>query len=313
MNKKQKLIELWRLCFEDTEDFIQLFFDRIYKGENALIIEVDGEIVSALHMIPYTMGFCNSELTVSYIAGACTHPDYRGKGYMGELLEETFDVMRKRDFDLTALIPASPSLFEYYRRHGYTEIFDYTLAEAEFPKILVLNEDIELHVVNEDSIETAYSYFDHKLRERTCCILHTKEDFITSIIEFRQDEGEVVLAINKKGIPVGIAFLYPSIDHVYIKEFMSDNEQIEEIILQEVMLRHRMKRVQYLTPPQLPDSHRLGMGMILNREKSTGLWLAANSKFPITQEGLDKMDIQTLTRHLLNYTEKYPYMSLMHD
>jgi len=313
MNKKQKLIELWRLCFDDTEDFIQLFFNRIYKEENALVIEVDGEIVSALHMIPYTMSFCNSELTVSYIAGACTHPDYREKGYMGELLEEAFHVMRQRDFDLTALIPANPSLFEYYRRHGYTEIFDYTLIEEEFPEILVPNEDIELHIIDEESIETAYSYFDHKLKERACCILHTKEDFITSIIEFRQDEGEVVLAINKRGIPVGIAFLYPSIDHVYIKEFIYDNEDVCKIILQEVMLRHRMKKVQYLTPPQLPDTHRLGMGMILNRERSSGLWLAGNSKFPITQEGLDKMDIQTLTRHLLNYTEKLPYMSLMHD
>jgi len=313
MEKKQKLIELWRLCFDDTEDFIQLFFDRIYREENALTIEVDGEIVSALQMIPYTMSFCDSELTVSYIAGACTHPDYRGKGYMGELLEEAFHVMRKRNFDLTALIPANPSLFEYYRRHGYTEVFDYTLVEEELPEVFTPSEGIKLSIVDEDSVEVTYPYFNRKLKERTCCILHTKEDFITSIIEFRQDDGETVQATNKEGKIVGMAFLYPSIDHVYIKEFIYDSEQIRDAMLQEIMLRHRMKKVQYIAPPQLPETHRFGMGMILNRERSSQLWLAKNPKFPMTQEGLDKMDIQTLTRHLLNYTEKFPYMSLMHD
>lgn len=52
---KQQIIDLWRLSFNDTEEFIRLYFDRVYKEENTLVIEKDGQVVSALQMLPYTM------------------------------------------------------------------------------------------------------------------------------------------------------------------------------------------------------------------------------------------------------------------
>ena len=35
-NNKPQLIDLWRTSFDDSEEFIKLFFDRVYKKENAL-------------------------------------------------------------------------------------------------------------------------------------------------------------------------------------------------------------------------------------------------------------------------------------
>ena len=43
-NNKPQLIDLWRTSFDDSEEFIKLFFDRVYKKENALFIEKDGKI-----------------------------------------------------------------------------------------------------------------------------------------------------------------------------------------------------------------------------------------------------------------------------
>ena len=37
-NNKPQLIDLWRTSFDDSEEFIKLFFDRVYKKENALFI-----------------------------------------------------------------------------------------------------------------------------------------------------------------------------------------------------------------------------------------------------------------------------------
>lgn len=56
-NNKPQLIDLWRTSFDDSEEFIKLFFDRVYKKENALFIEKDGKIVSALQMLPYVMTY----------------------------------------------------------------------------------------------------------------------------------------------------------------------------------------------------------------------------------------------------------------
>ena len=46
-NNKSQLIDLWRTSFNDSEEFIKLFFDRVLQKENALFIEKNGKIVSA--------------------------------------------------------------------------------------------------------------------------------------------------------------------------------------------------------------------------------------------------------------------------
>ena len=88
---KQQIIDLWRLSFNDTEEFIRLYFDRVYKEENTLVIEKDGQVVSALQMLPYTMTYYGTEISVAYISGACTLPSMRGKGLMKQLMQKAFD------------------------------------------------------------------------------------------------------------------------------------------------------------------------------------------------------------------------------
>ena len=123
---KQQVIDLWRLSFNDTEEFIRLYFDRVYKEENTLVIEKDGQVVSALQMLPYTMTYYGTEISVAYISGACTLPSMRGKGLMRQLIQNAFEEMKYRSVAVTALIPADPWLFDYYREQGYTEVFDYS-------------------------------------------------------------------------------------------------------------------------------------------------------------------------------------------
>ena len=95
-NNKSQLIDLWRTSFNDSEEFIKLFFDRVYKKENALFIEKNGKIVSALQMLPYVMTYYGKEISVNYIYGACTLPSERGQGLMRQLIQKAFEVMESR-------------------------------------------------------------------------------------------------------------------------------------------------------------------------------------------------------------------------
>ena len=65
MDKKQQIVNLWRTCFGDSEAFISLYFDRVYKDENAMTIEKDGKIVSALQIVPHTMTYLGTEISIS--------------------------------------------------------------------------------------------------------------------------------------------------------------------------------------------------------------------------------------------------------
>ena len=110
MTTKEKVKALWQLCFDDNEEFVEMYFRLRYKNEINIAIESGDEIVSALQMIPYPMTFCGKTVQTSYISGACTHPDFRSKGVMRELLSQSFARMLRNEVHFSTLIPAEPWL-----------------------------------------------------------------------------------------------------------------------------------------------------------------------------------------------------------
>ena len=88
--KKKQVQRLWKTVFDDSDEFIHLYFNRVYKDENTLVIRKEGQIVSALQMLPYAMTYYGEEISVAYISGACTLPSEQGKGLMGKLLQNAF-------------------------------------------------------------------------------------------------------------------------------------------------------------------------------------------------------------------------------
>ena len=119
---KEGTINLWRICFNDTEEFIRFYFERKYKDENTIGIEENGQIVSVLQMLPYTMTWNQQEVPVSYISGASTHPDARNKGLMQKLLTEAFFTMKNQKFIFSILIPQEDWLYDYYSQAGYVPV-----------------------------------------------------------------------------------------------------------------------------------------------------------------------------------------------
>ena len=110
---KQQIKALWKLCFDDSDAFIDMYFRLRYNDEVNIAIESGKEVVSALQMIPYPMTFCGEQIPTSYISGACTHPDFRGNGVMRELLSQAFARMR-----YNRVVPVSYTQLDVYKRQG---------------------------------------------------------------------------------------------------------------------------------------------------------------------------------------------------
>lgn len=315
VEKKQQIIELWRKSFDDSEAFIQLFFDRVYKDENALTIEQDGKIISALQMLPYTMTYYGKEISVSYVYAACTTPGEQGKGWMRKLIGEAFEVMKKRDVAVTIIIPADSWLFDYYRELGYTDAFDYSEDTYIRPDVPVDEPYLTVVPPEVPSTETLYAYFDRKLRERDCCLLHTYDDFITILRDIQLSGDQVLTALNEQEQPVGIAFLSAPAneDHVYVKELLYDNDSIKNLLLQEATLQNKVNKAIYRIPYIGPGTFPMGMARVLDRNRLIHHWVSTHEYSPVDTAELKKMDSQTLTRILLDYQGREAYMSLMLD
>lgn len=308
---KPQLIDLWRSSFNDSEAFIHLFFDRVYQPENALYIEQDGRIVSALHILPYTMTFYGKEINVGYIYAACTHPAERGKGLMRQLLRQAFAVMQSRKIALTTIIPAEPWLFDYYRTLGYTEAFDYSEQlyvrpqdPIEIPGLIVVPPEVP-------TLENLYRFFDRKQRERACYVLHTYEDFITILRDLQASGGQMLTALDLNERPVGMILFYPDGKQLHVRELFYEDERIRQLLLQEATTQYNVRKALCRIPADGMDSHRLGMACILDRNRLIHLWSSTHAYTPLNTEQLKAMSPSALTQLLLGYPSQEAYMSLM--
>jgi GNAT superfamily N-acetyltransferase len=319
--KKKQIRHLWKTAFGDSDDFIHLYFKQVYKDENALVIEQNGQIVSALQILPYTMTYCGEEIPVAYVSGACTLPAEQGKGLMKKLLLDSFDEMRRREIAVSALIPAEAWLFNYYRTQGYTEIFEYSLKVYTRSEYFVPQPD-GMRVERRRKPDAAtYAYFGRKLRERPMGILHSYDDFAVIIKDLEVSDGQFFVASDAAGQPVGMAFVSAPDIHakagessVLIKEILYESEEVKRLLLYEITTRCRLLKAIYRIPfePGL-TAYPYAMAQVMDAGRLTALWAAAHPESAVSVAEMQAMPVQTLTRHLLGYADRRAYMSLMLD
>lgn len=170
---------MWKICFEDSDEFMDLYFSKKYKNQNTLIYIEEGKAVASLQILPYQFTFCGVEIPTSYISGACTLPEYRNRGYMGKLLLAAFKLMQERNIPLAILIPAEEWLYSYYARYGFETVFE------SDEKVIPLKEIIEQ---SNSNLNTAYSVFDKLFRNKDFCVQKTNDDFITIVQDAELDD-----------------------------------------------------------------------------------------------------------------------------
>jgi predicted acetyltransferase len=266
---KAEIAFLWKEVFNDSDEYIKLFFDNIYKPENTLVMKRNHQIVSALQIVPYRVMVKDLILDAAYICGVCTRESERGKGFMNRLMNEAMELVRKRGFAFSFLIPAEHWLFDVYRKAGYKfevqdtrHITQYTAAKRHiYPSIDIVPCNLD-----------HYPYFNKKQLERECCVLHDYKDFEVILQDNQIDGGQVFVALYDR-TPAGMIFVKPADNKsVVIPEVLYDTEIIQEALINYVGKFFNSEKISYLRPhglacildKNIPDISRLYMALMLN-------------------------------------------------
>ncbi len=175
---KQVLMEMWKICFGDTDEYIDLIFSNKYKNENTLIYFQEDRAVACLQMQPYTIRMYNEIIPFYYLVGLCTLPEYRNKGYMGKLINESFNVMKSRNIPLSILVPAEDWLYGYYEKFGFVQTFDKGVNPVNLKSI------IQEYPYNPDK---AFNVFDAQYQKEDFTVLKTEKDFYIIVKEYIAD------------------------------------------------------------------------------------------------------------------------------
>ena len=154
----QETRDLWKLVFNDSDKFMDLYFSRVYKPKYNVTCQLNHHVVAALQTLPYALLYLGQELPAVYISGVSTHPDYRHQEIGNNLMRQAhFDLFYK-NVVYAALIPAEDWLYEWYAKCGYA------------PRITCLPHST-------DVLSTSFEAFDRWQREKTCILLHKQADF----------------------------------------------------------------------------------------------------------------------------------------
>lgn len=171
----KELINLYSISFDDGKEYVDYFFNHKYSPDNTLTVTDNNTIISALFLIPKTLGLSGINVPCPWIVGACTHPDYRKMGVMNRLLYDTLLWLHQENYSLTALYPFRHS---FYERQGFVSVSysdkgtiihdpktDYTLRDADLGDIDAMVElynkfmaDIDIFILRDyDSMRVRYN------------------------------------------------------------------------------------------------------------------------------------------------------------
>lgn len=232
MKTKDAIKSLWRECFDDSDQYVDMFFSTVYRDDDALVLERDGHVVSGMLLQRYVMNFHDMALPVSYICGAATTRAMRGHGYMADLMGEAINESLQRGDVFATLIPAHDWLYRYYERFGFSPAF-YVETER-YTSAHVFRPQGEYARYGDIDSDEAYDFFNTMMRTRNCCVQHTRRQYDEILMDNSVDGGQIIAIADENGI-AAMAFSAPGDDGaVVVKDLLAVTDDARTAVLASV-------------------------------------------------------------------------------
>lgn len=229
---KNGIINLWQEAFGDSAEAVELFLKHKYVPENTVICEENSKIASMLFLLDGKLNIKAEKYNAYYLYAAATLKEFRGRGIMAEMLDFSKKLAAERNIDFICLKPAEDSLYGYYKRFGYKEIFstktvkinsvikfDSDIKESKYDtdKAIIRNrafENTDFFEWDKDSIEYAiqqYKYYGGNVIEsckgfalydildgicRVKELCFTQENLLSSISKLQAKTGVIDISVD---------------------------------------------------------------------------------------------------------------------
>lgn len=118
--KREEVYQLYQECFHDTKEYMDYYFSEKTKDNEIVTLELDQEIRSMIHLNPYYVQFNHMREWLYYIVAVGTKEEYRKRGYMRTLLEQSLLDMYENEKPFTYLMPAA---YEIYAPYDFRTIY----------------------------------------------------------------------------------------------------------------------------------------------------------------------------------------------
>lgn len=111
------LKQLWMAAFEDTDAFVDRFFQVAFAPQRCLCLLQDEHPVAAAYW--FDVSFSGKQ--AAYVYAVATDPDHRGRGFCRQLMQQLHQHLAQRQYAGAILVPGDPGLRGMYQAMGYAD------------------------------------------------------------------------------------------------------------------------------------------------------------------------------------------------
>ncbi|BBA51797.1 hypothetical protein FV113G1_21470 [Fusobacterium varium] len=228
---KIKAEYIWKECFTDSENEVDFYFNELYKKENFLLLEDDEKNIRAsLYENPYEMVINGEKVSSFYIVAVAVSPQYRGRGYMGELIRYSLRNAKRKGLDFIFLSPINTEIYKKYGFGYMSSLEKYNIAMKDIPferidKIYEIKK-----VFDEKNIDkNLLKIYDKKMKDNFAYVKRDESYYKRFVKEMKNENGEVYIFYNGTE-PAGYISFYKRDENIEIREvFGLDKKVIESM------------------------------------------------------------------------------------
>lgn len=200
-NDINSLKELFKDVFNENDEALELFFNRIFEPDICYICTEGSELISMVYIIPTTV----NGRKAGYLYAAATKDEFRGAGLMKGLIHYALSITAQ---ELCVTLPASDSLYDYYAKLGFKELTS-NFAELSREEMVRLSAPYEVS----ENIVGGYCGIRNRVLKNN--FLFWNNNFIDFAFEYNALYGGKIIKNN-----YGYAIAYDEGDYCYVSEFI---------------------------------------------------------------------------------------------
>lgn len=286
-SQEKEYLDLWSCCFEDSQQYMDFYFQYKVSRNRIYDRKKDGAIVAMLHANPYTLIVKNQEQLAYYIVGVATKEEYRHQGKMRQLFDNVFLDIWEEKIPFIYLMPAKEKI---YLPLGFRTCYQQMHMIFTIEKWNVVIEDIILESKRENKELTFVRYEnlskkEQKIVERNVSIqLKANYDIFTK----RDMEYEILREKEMQGAGGAVMTIWQEEQPVSMITYMSENGYVEivEILhfIEPNCIRKKLKTVYCQSKIETPKI----MGRIINVESFLKTFITSKEDLIVLLEKADE-------------------------
>lgn len=132
LEDKQAITHIWKTCFYDDDQYINLYLENGFKLNQTYLAYYNEKPVAMLSAIKTY--FCSGQEKQQglYLYALATLPEYQKKGIMSKIEEYIVQESQNNRLDFLCLTPATIPLVDYYQKRGYNPCIYKTTEDIQF-------------------------------------------------------------------------------------------------------------------------------------------------------------------------------------